>query len=666
MKPLNLNTTGCDPISSNCVIWQGPDIPCIKLCKGDTVSDVVFKLATELCDVLDQLDVSTYNLPSDCFENQQCNPSNFHDLIQIIIDKICECDCTASAGLRVGDTSGGCPDCVVPIAKCFYYTNEFGDLVTTMQLTDYVRTVGNKLCEIVNSVLILTQAVNDLDLRVTALENAPEPTVLLPQVTPTCVILPPAPTDMSLVLSVLEQQFCQLVSVTGNPVNLGQAIGAQCSGLNTSEALGTSGGTMSTIPGWIISANTVAASLNNMWLTICDLRSAVRNMQLTCCPSGCDGIDITLTATLVGPNLTLYFSGSIPTGFTDCSPSGNTFKITDALGSSISVNIDTVNYINFPGGFVIDIGSTVLNPVLDMTITSDLCYTNPSTNTTCQFCITYNLTNSAGCPQLVIIPNITGDGVSVQFNPVSVPGTYTVEIWDSLFLAVVATQTQLLTAYGLTTYNFVGLNPSTVYNVRLVITIGGNTRNCPYAPFTTNPVLCLPASAVTTTVNTPVLCDTCGPAIDFVDNITVDGTYVSVTLGNTIEVVGGVPVSETPCTQGRVSMYLGNAGPYEYNAGTTSWDAMCTSSALGSTPSPGLFTVTALFNASVVSGALLYSVNGGVTWIPLIDNSGDLYANPGTWLAGRVYNNPAAAFDLKITFSTDDDCGLEGPLMSLP
>ena len=47
----NNNNTGCNPISSNCVIWQGPDIDCgsnFKICNGDTVSDVVANLAAEL------------------------------------------------------------------------------------------------------------------------------------------------------------------------------------------------------------------------------------------------------------------------------------------------------------------------------------------------------------------------------------------------------------------------------------------------------------------------------------------------------------------------------------------------------------------------------------------------------------------------------------------
>ena len=54
MIPTNNGTVSpCDPISSNCVIWQGPDIACIDLCKGDTISIVVAKLAEKLCDIID-------------------------------------------------------------------------------------------------------------------------------------------------------------------------------------------------------------------------------------------------------------------------------------------------------------------------------------------------------------------------------------------------------------------------------------------------------------------------------------------------------------------------------------------------------------------------------------------------------------------------------------
>ena len=45
------DSNGCNNISSNCVIWQGPDISCINLCNGDTVSDVVAALAEKLCEL---------------------------------------------------------------------------------------------------------------------------------------------------------------------------------------------------------------------------------------------------------------------------------------------------------------------------------------------------------------------------------------------------------------------------------------------------------------------------------------------------------------------------------------------------------------------------------------------------------------------------------------
>ncbi len=61
MKPYSSNTQkeSCSPISSNCIIWQGPDLPCLSLCKGDTVSDVVYKVASELCNIQAATDIDT-------------------------------------------------------------------------------------------------------------------------------------------------------------------------------------------------------------------------------------------------------------------------------------------------------------------------------------------------------------------------------------------------------------------------------------------------------------------------------------------------------------------------------------------------------------------------------------------------------------------------------
>lgn len=86
MKPLNIKKESCSPVSSNCVIWNGPDIECINLCKGDTVTEVVYKLATELCKIIDTFDVSNYDLS--CLDLAY-QPKSFEELIQATITAIC-------------------------------------------------------------------------------------------------------------------------------------------------------------------------------------------------------------------------------------------------------------------------------------------------------------------------------------------------------------------------------------------------------------------------------------------------------------------------------------------------------------------------------------------------------------------------------------------------
>ena len=88
----NGSTTPCSNISSNCVIWQGPDLPCIDICNGDSVSEVIAKLAEELCKIIDSVagepDLSGLDLKCVLPGGQEA-PSKLSDTLQLIIDKIC-------------------------------------------------------------------------------------------------------------------------------------------------------------------------------------------------------------------------------------------------------------------------------------------------------------------------------------------------------------------------------------------------------------------------------------------------------------------------------------------------------------------------------------------------------------------------------------------------
>jgi hypothetical protein len=160
MKPVNKKTLPCSPTSSNCVIWQGDDIPCLKICKGDTVSDVVFQIGCLLCNLKDELDPDTYNLT--CLEIATCDvPHTFKDFIQLIIDRICniEATCCTETENESSNTE------TIVVAACF--TN--GGAVQTLK--NYLTAIGEKVCE--QEVTIQNQqiAIQQLLARVTVLES---------------------------------------------------------------------------------------------------------------------------------------------------------------------------------------------------------------------------------------------------------------------------------------------------------------------------------------------------------------------------------------------------------------------------------------------------------------------------------------------------------------
>lgn len=507
MKPLNNDDPGCNYTTSNCVIWQGPDIECIKLCKGDTVSDVVFKLATELCRIMDILDITSYDLS--CFNLTTCKPDDFEQLIQFLIGRICKlekctgcipsCDGTDNPTPDI-DPPGGCPDCVVNIAPCFYYTNQLGDTVTSMQLTDYVTAIGNLICGHAGKINTLQSTVTNQGQRIAALENAPPPVVTLPTVIPACVINPGVSTAMNVVLQALENQFCDLRAATGLPNQLFSGIQLQPSGMNSERALNGSGNVMAALPGWTTIVNNVAQAIGNMWLSIEDARQAIRTIQINCCPTGCEGIELTLTAAVISNHIVLYINGTIPAGFQMCTPTGIIFTVTDSFGASINFPVDIIGFLNNPMGFSYDLTGTPINPAADMHIEANPCLTNPSTNATCKSCLSYNLANTASCPTL----NLSATQTTISYNFTSTIGTktYSIELWNSNNSTMLSNQVQMISIVQPVTGTFSGLTPGVNYNVRLTITVDGTSVTCPFYPITTNPPTCPPPIDVVASIVT--------------------------------------------------------------------------------------------------------------------------------------------------------------------
>jgi len=299
MKPLNYNKSPCTPTSSNCVIWQGPDLNCIKLCKGDTVSDVTANLANELCNVMDQLSITNYDLS--CFDLVGCNPKTYQELLQFLIDKICELYNLPGTTINSEDNKE-----LITVAPCFVVNG-----ITTMTLTDYVIAIGLRICSIIDQIAIINNILIDYGDRITALENAVPPTFTIPDVASECILQAPPnqigglgspAVPMNQLLSVLindnDYGYCALINATGLPINIINAVLSQCI-LNSDLQLSAPyiGLPYSANPNWNSLWQTppdtnIAASLSNVWVVLCDIYNSIGSQTgVTITETNCtDGI----------------------------------------------------------------------------------------------------------------------------------------------------------------------------------------------------------------------------------------------------------------------------------------------------------------------------------------------------------------------------------------
>jgi hypothetical protein len=506
MKPLNNDNPTCNPISSNCVIWQGPDIACIKLCKGDSISEVTYKLALELCKIMETLNVSNYDLS--CFGLIECPPDDFKQLIQLLIKRICEIEscvfepctdpgcCGKKCKSCCENGTSGCPDCVVNIAPCFYFLNPQGDQVTTMQLTDYVTAIGNKICDLVSQITTINQTLAQFNTRITNLEKSVSKQVpfSLPTIIPVCV-MPSVATDPIAVLQALEAQFCALLQATGTPNDIYFAIQASCLNGTPPPAVGMGG----TVPGWV-QINNQADAVNNIIAMICDLRNAVRNIQLNCCPTGCDGINIQMQAQVVSGQLKIFLTGTIPAGFSYCGGILPQLYVADTNGNFFYAPIDVIGDLNAPGGTVIPLAGTPVNPSSNLNISITPCFHNNATNATCQYQLATLVINTSVCPPLGFVS--TDTTIDYNFTWTGGAAALTVQLYDQTGTVLISSNTHNVAGAQVVNGTFTGLNPGTQYKIRLSVLASGAEapQICNWNVVNTLPPACVPPGSVTASI----------------------------------------------------------------------------------------------------------------------------------------------------------------------
>lgn len=344
MLPTKSNTAekGCSPVSSNCVVWQGPDLSCISLCKGDTISDVTYKVATQLCTIKNELDLTDLDLS--CLLNfcATVNPAptekTLSAVLEFIIDKVC---CLNSIVENI-DLSSSYVEPTLTLPSCLQYTDQnTNQLITVLEHNQYTLRLANQFCVLKSTVDGHTTQISSLDTRVTVLENEPDPT--LPLVTPSCLLVPGQTTEINALVEALETDFCNIKASLGSSSNITTAVAQQCANLGAANALG-SAGTMSQITGWQPVAGTLAYSFQNLWLTVCDLRTAVGQIQQALDLNDCAKFTLDFTVSASNDRAQVYIDFNpgtlIPTNYINSSGDGTIITISDGVNTKIFASVD--------------------------------------------------------------------------------------------------------------------------------------------------------------------------------------------------------------------------------------------------------------------------------------------------------------------------------------
>lgn len=504
MLPTNSSkatTKGCVPTSSECVIWQGPDLDCIKLCRGDTISIAIYKIAVELCTLMDMFDLTDYDLSCLNLTVSQ-TPENVGELIKILISRICQLE---NIEIIPGDNNNGCPDCIVNIAQCFQSSDTTGTSITTMNLLDYITAIGNRICGIIDTLGshsdrldALGQDAAGLRLGITGLETdkVSESALQYQLSTKTdaagrTLFLPKAVREIENSLIESQDAIGPSDKMFANIVKAGNI---------TTENLLIGDGKMSSLVGWTDQVSNASESIGNAWLAIRDIREAVEYLNINTIANDCSQLNLNFRASIaVGGStfVSIYTDGSL--GFnsewSECNNT-TTILIKDSDGNSTTVTAKLIDLISDHTGLQIDITATPVDPTLDITVIAKTCFYNKSSKVTCEKDYTYLISPGNSCPSATI--TIYPHSVSYQFTTVT-GYNYIVNVYLRNSGALVASQ--VINSPGISVNNLIsGLNDGTEYDLQITtVNSAGGEVKCGITQFMTIPVICVgPTTAIIT------------------------------------------------------------------------------------------------------------------------------------------------------------------------
>lgn len=410
VKTLNQLSKDCNPISSNCVRWEGPDIPCIELCAGDTITHVNFKLATLVCEIQEELDLTElplYCLDDTCTGCTLCSPEDktLKNILDCIIKKYCELE-TAIENIDTGGGTVTIPgidvtiDCVENITGTILSTDPTND--------EIIQLIIDGVCkndEIITNILTTIVTIqNDCC-------GGGGGGVPLSDVTYTNCNSVIVTESIGTIIQSLKTEQCDLREDVGLEADVDTALAKQCDNITTNAVLGLS----------FTQAINLAESEGTQWDIMCALLSKVQEietLQKECCQPDCSDIVMQVLGTLQDDgsgtktfDFTFTFDGSttVPFSGTDC---GSVITLKDVGGNTQVINNvlldDDLTWTGVP-----------VNPILDLTddikISVQSCLEFAEYNLKCVNCIEGVVAVTNNCEYCTITINGTDIDLNISY-----------------------------------------------------------------------------------------------------------------------------------------------------------------------------------------------------------------------------------------------------------
>lgn len=322
------STSNCVKTRSGCVKWDGPEIPCLDICPGDELNDLVYAIAQKVCDALGETDFSTLSLqclidklgvtlPTErtiitLFQLAFDNDCRLADLIQDLEDMIVDPNAPLDLDLKclVIEGPGGSS---IPVTQM---------LLNQVLITEFcllkTRVAGLELKDI------------DLQAQIDALSAIP------PYVEPTLTTCWAGTRTLSQQVVQGYAALCTYRDAVGTLPEISTAVAEQPAGLNVVP--------YTTNPNWQLIPQSMADAVVNQWIVIGNLLTRMATIEACACQITCKDIKIGFITTFNDNNtVTLSFTpGSgvnIPDGFEDC---GSILTITNQNNITFSLSVPIV------------------------------------------------------------------------------------------------------------------------------------------------------------------------------------------------------------------------------------------------------------------------------------------------------------------------------------